>query len=102
MSRDETIAAIRANLKRRSRLPWSVTGGNGTSWGWIEIHIAPRLRAEYGYLTDEHRAELARLLGLDTVHSQGVSIPASSAHYREFLARSAGESPAEIAQAYWD
>ncbi len=36
MDRDEAIKRIRAALKRRSGKLWSVTGGRGTSWGWIK------------------------------------------------------------------
>lgn len=41
MDRNETIARIRAALKRRSGRPWSVTGGRGTARGWITLP-APR------------------------------------------------------------
>lgn len=101
-SRDETIQTIKTALKARSGKTWSVTGGRGTAWGWITVSAPPARRGEFGYLSDADRAELASLLGLDTVHSQGVSIAASSAYYREYTARALGEQPTEIAQPYWD
>ena len=100
VSRDAVIARIRECLARRSGRPWSVTGGRGTAWGWIRIDAPPRRRtADWDgtgagtYSTRADRDELARLLGLDTVHTQGESVPASSAHYREYLARAAGRTP---------
>lgn len=41
-------------------------------------------------MTPEDRIELAALLGLRTVHPQGVSIAASSDYYTEYVARAAG------------
>lgn len=125
---DEAIKRIKAALYRRSGKTWSVTGGKGTAWGWITIDAPPgrrtwsnRLKAdaspaqlpedyeeydcgEPGRTTSpEDRAELGRLLGLDgPAHHQGVSIPSSNAHYREYIDRAEGKAPAEIAEAYWD
>lgn len=97
--RNETIKIIRANLKARSGRGWSVKGGRGTAWGWIEVDTTPaREAAGHG---DADRKELARLMGLDTVH-QNLSIAASQAHYREHIERSEGKVPTKIAQAYWD
>jgi len=124
--RDETIKAIKQALRVRSGKPWSVTGGRGTAWGWITIDAPPARRTwahrlkeggsqynsedyeEYDSgvpgrgTSPEERAELGRLLGLDgPAHHQGVNVPASSAHYREFIARAQGK-PAVVAEAYWD
>ncbi|MFA6111627.1 MAG: hypothetical protein WDA75_22940 [Candidatus Latescibacterota bacterium] len=55
-----------------------------------------------GYMQPADRAELKKLLGLDTIHQQGVSIPASHAYYREYLDRSAGRKPSVIGTQYWD
>lgn len=41
-SRDRAITAIRRALKARSGKDWSVTGGRGTSWGWIRISVPPK------------------------------------------------------------
>ncbi len=123
-SRDETIQIIRQALRRRSGKAWSVTGGRGTAWGWITIDAPPARRTAHwvlktgapdlpenytevinnapGHITPADRAELAKLLGIENTHCQGVSIPASSAHYREYIARAKGETPTEIAQPYWD
>lgn len=127
LNRDAVIARIRTALKRRSGKAWSVTGGSGTAWGWIQIHVPPKARTwrmrdtgqtdERGYpvYADENtgepghqmgpadRAELARLLGLSRpVHDQGVSIAASSAYYREYVDRAEGRAPSVIGVPYWD
>lgn len=121
--RDDTIRRIRTALQRRSGKSWSVTGGRGTSWGWITIDAPPSRRTwssrlkpdaspaklpsdyeEYdtgepnrGCMSPAERKELGELLGLDgPAHHQGVSIAASSDHYREYIDRSEGREP------YWD
>lgn len=124
-SRDETIKRIKTALQKRSGKSWSVTGGRGTAWGWITIDAPParrtwghRLKAgcvdlpenyepydtglSGGYTSPAERKELATLMGLDSVHCQGISIAASSEYYAEYLARAEGRTPAKIAQPYWD
>lgn len=44
LDRDATIKRIRAALKKRSGKDWSIKGGSGTAWGWIEIDAPPRRR----------------------------------------------------------
>ena len=61
MDRNETIAALKAALKARSGGNWSVTGGRGTAWGWIRICAPPKRCTEYGTMSAEDCAELARL-----------------------------------------
>ena len=126
MERDETIKRIRTALTRRSGKQWSVTGGRGTAWGWIEIDAPPARRTwshrlKAGSVTDrpqdyeefncgllghnmgpEDRAELAALLGLERVHDQGISIAASNDYWQEYIDRAEGRTPAKIAQPYWD
>ena len=46
-TRDTTIAALRAVLKVRTGRAWSVTGGRGTSWGWITVDAPPARRDSY-------------------------------------------------------
>ena len=93
-TRQETIWRIRTALKRRSGKPWSVRGGRGTSWGWITITSPPKRQNEYGYLTDEDRKELARLLGLEKVHNQGVLIDTESKTRQEYAIRAeTGSAP---------
>jgi hypothetical protein len=87
LGRDETIAAIRSHLRARSGRSWSVTGGRGTAWGWISIHVPPKARGEFGYMSEADAALLAELLGLDRVSRQGHSIPAGSGHYRAAVER---------------
>lgn len=126
MERNDTINAIKAALKQRSGRSWSVTGGTGTTWGWIRI-AAPPHRCTWHYretpLTDAHglpvyeeyddatspghigpsdRAELARLLGLETCHNHGVDIPAHADYYAEYVARAAGQRPTTFGAPYWD
>lgn len=125
MNRDETIARIRTALKKRSSKSWSIKGGRGTAWGWIDID-APPARCTYAYRLKEGDADapenyeeydtgqpgghmapadrqlLATLLGLEKVHIQGISIAASSDYYQEYIDRAEGRSPSKIGQRYWD
>jgi hypothetical protein len=98
-----TIATIRTNLRKRG-LKWiTVKGDRGTAWGWITICAKPSEGAdEYGRMTDEQRAQLAAALGVESVHPQGVSIPASGAYRVEYIERSAGQEPTVIGEPYWD
>lgn len=124
--RDAAIKAIRAALKKRSGKVWSVTGGRGTAWGWIKIDAPParctwrhflkeglpdapgnyeerdNVTPNSGHMSPAERVELAALLGLDTVHCQGVSIPASGAYREEYMARAKGWEPKVIGTQYWD
>ena len=98
MDRNEAIRRIREGLKARSGKSWSVTGGRGTAWGWITIDVPPRREASRA----EELRELGVLLGNVTIHSQGVSVAASNAHYTEYVDRAEGRTPKAIAQPYWD
>lgn len=125
VTRDETIQAVRTALRRRSGKAWSVTGGRGTGWGWIHVDAPPARRTWHyvetgardadgmpvyeerpgdtgGHMSPAERAELAGLLGLDAAHFQGVSIPANSEYYREYVARAEGLSPTVRGSPYWD
>lgn len=123
--RNEAIAAIRAALRRRSGRAWSVTGGRGTGWGWLTVTAPPaRLTWHYrlpdgapdrpesyvghdngepgGYMTPTDRAELAALLGLESVHLQGVKIPAAHDYRTEYVDRAEGRVPRTTGTPYWD
>jgi hypothetical protein len=102
VDRDPTIRAIRAALRRRTGRAWSVTGGRGTSWGWIRIHSLPSRRVGYGYLSESDRRELAAALGLESVHQQGVSIPAGHDYRAEYIDRAEGRAPRVHGSPYWD
>lgn len=132
MSRDDVIAFIRSNLKRRSGKNWSVTGGRGTAYGWIKIDAPPAKRnwtkvesgkmqpdphshmpqyidiplppdSKYiGHMSPDDRKELAKLLCLEDVHFQGVSIPASGKYYQEYMDRASGKAPSVYGEQYWD
>jgi hypothetical protein len=126
MSRDEAIQRIRKALKRRSGKAWSVTGGRGTAYGWLEIDVPPAKRTwafretgerdasgfpvyeEYDtgqpghHASPTDRAELAALLSIPSVHHQGHSIPASSDYWQEYIDRAEGRTPSVIGHQYWD
>lgn len=126
MDRSEAIKRIRTALfLRSSGRSWSVTGGRGTAWGWIRIDAPPARRTAYytkledapdrpesyfeivtdaagGHTTPSDRQQLAALLHLDTVHHQGVTIPASSDYYQEYIDRAEGRKPNKIGEPYWD
>jgi hypothetical protein len=92
---------MKADLRKRTGKTWSVTRGRGTVSGWITI-TAPESRLQFGSMTKEDQAELSAALGIEHAHHQGVSIPASHAHYREYLDRCSGKKPSVIGVAYWD
>lgn len=100
MERNETIKLIKAALKKRSGKSWSVTAGRGTIWGWLTISATPS-KLENGRIVQADREQLAKLLDLDSVHPQGVSVPASIQHYLEFVNRAQGKKYT-IAKNYWD
>lgn len=100
--RNAAIAAIRAALRRRTGRAWSVTGGRGTAWGWIRISAPPARRTDDGYISAPDRADLARALGLDYVHQQGVSIPAAHDYRTEYVDRAEGRAPSRVGVPYWD
>lgn len=122
IDRATAIARIRTALQARSGKRWSVTGGRGTAYGWITIDAPPNRRTARwipdpanpansiesdtglpnGHITPDDRKELATLLGLATIHHQGVSIPASRAYYREHVDRAEGRAPSVIGEPYWD
>ena len=125
IGRDEAIARIRAGLRKRTGRAWSVTGGTGTAWGWIRIASPPAARTwrhrlapgapdrpeSYegfdsgepgGHMTPTDCAALAEALGLERVHSQGESVPASSDYYREYVDRAEGRVPSKLGRPYWD
>jgi hypothetical protein len=101
MTVNEITKRIKADLKRRSGKSWSVTHGAGTAYGWITIRSTDYERNGHT-LTADQQAELKRLLGGCDVHHQGVSIPAGTVYYREYLDRAAGLKPAVCGTPYWD
>lgn len=122
--RDTAIDYIKAHLEKRTGIKWSVRGGKGTAWGWITINALPKnctwhhvkmdapvgdkeyeLRntgEKNGYMGPELQATLAKALGIESVHYQGVSIPASGNHRIEYCQRAAGEEVSVIGEQYWD
>jgi len=98
---DATIKRIRAALRKRSGKPWSVRRGQGTAYSWLTIESPPSRQVD-GYNTPAELAELATLLGLETVHHQGESIPAGRDYRIEYIDRAEGRAPSRIGQPYWD
>ena len=103
-SRNATIKTIRTALKARSGKTWSVKGDRGSAWGWITIAAPPARMVDGWLMTDEDRAELAALLGLDTVmvQGQGVLIPAADDYYVEYMNRAQGVESLVNGKPYWD
>lgn len=87
IDRDQAIKAIRKALRAKTGRAWSVTGGRGTSWGWITITAPPARRDQYGSMVDIDRAALAEAIGVPVahVHSQGILVPNGTAARREIL-----------------
>lgn len=54
------------------------------------------------YMSKADRDDLAKALNIRDVHFQGVSIPSSSDHYAEYVARAKGLTPIRCGQQYWD
>ena len=126
MERNEAIERIKKALKKRSGKSWSVTGGTGTAWGWIQIDTMPKRKTAHsqlkagavtnypedyetvdtgvagGYMTKGEREELAKLLGMESVGMQGESIPASDDYRHEYVDRAEGKKPSKIGKPYWD
>lgn len=101
--RATAIKEIRRALRARSGKAWSVTGGRGTSWGWINISAPPARCNQYGSMAEQDAAELGELLGLDgPAHHQGQSVPASQAYRAEYLDRANGRDPQKIGTPDWD
>lgn len=101
-NRDETIAAIRRSLRSRSGKTWSVTGGRGTSWGWITIAAPPARRDRYGAMTPDDAKELATLLAIESAHVQGVLVPPQQDFRDEYTDRAAGRVPSRKGEPQWD
>jgi hypothetical protein len=109
LSRDEAAKLIRAGLRRRTGKAWSVTVGRGTTWGWITVLPLPRRQTDWhgdpkvggGMMSEAEAAELAAALDLPAVHSQGLSIPAGSDYYLEYVDRAEGRVPSVRGQHGW-
>lgn len=101
---DGCIKRIRAALKARSGVAWSVTRGKGSDYCWITITAPPARRAEYGYLSDQDRAALAKLLDVShgKVGTSGYSVAASKEHRLEIIDRAEGRPPRTTGTQYWD
>ena len=93
ITRKEAIARIRKALWRRSDRAWSVRGGTGTAYGWIDVIAPPRRCDRFGNMTPADCATLANLFGRDRpVHHQGLSISPEEREYYVDLIES-GDAP---------
>lgn len=101
LERNDAIKQIRSALRKRSGKAWSVTGGRGTSWGWITITAPPARSTGYGSMNEADQAELSELLGQQIGH-QGASIPSGSEYRQEYVDRANGRTPAVFGTPYWD
>lgn len=86
--RSAVTKKMRQLLRQRSGKTWSVRGGRGTGWGWLEI-CAPPSRMDGWKMTDADQEELSDLLG-KRVHCQGHSI--SSDEWWEHLKACRGDN----------
>jgi hypothetical protein len=98
MDRNEAIQRIRTGLRQRSGKSWTVRGGRGTAWGWIDIDVPPAREAS----RETELPELAKLMNLPKIHQQGLQIPASNAYYQEAVDRAEGREPTVFGTPYWD
>lgn len=102
MERNEAIKRIKTALESRSHRKWSVTGGRGTTWGWLTITAPPKMR-EDGAMTPADCRALADLLGMDRpVHPQGENVPASTKDWEWYIARAEGRKAGPKPEPYWD
>ena len=127
LDRNEAIKRIKKGLESRTGRRWSVTGGSGTSWGWIKIKAMPA-RCTWGHrlkpgMSDNHppreayepydTGESGRDMSPDDTAAlaaaldvrpdcQGESIAASSDYYWEYVDRAEGRPPRCKGEPYWD
>ena len=97
----EVTARIKRALQGRTGTTWSVTRGHGTTSGWIHIQSPASRRDRYGSMSIEDQRILGEALDEKVFH-QGVSVPASTAHYVEYIDRAEGRTPRRRGEAYWD
>ncbi len=91
---------IRTALKKRSGKQWACKGSTGTAYNWLTIYV-PRVREnEEGFMTKDDRAELAELLGLESVHMQGVSVMSND--WDAHIKRSLGLKDVRHEKTFWD
>ncbi len=101
VDRNSTIKAIKAALKARG-LTYSVTGGHGTTWGWITIDLMPKMKNKCLTYSEcrEARGLMNEHFGLEGF--QYISIPPGNDYYREYMDRAAGREPKKLGVPYWD
>lgn len=97
-SRTETIDRIRVALKRRTGRAWSVRGGRGTGYSWIEIAAPSSRRGEFGRISEEDAAELSRIFDLPASYFRhgGYSFPFNEREY--MIARAEGLNVEDLAR----
>jgi hypothetical protein len=101
LDRNDTIAALRTELKNRTGQAWSVIGGTGTAWGWIKVTAPPKRREGFSQMSAADVATLEGVFG-ERIHEQGLSIPDSSDYRRNYLDAVRGLAVTNPARPYWD
>lgn len=96
--RDEAIERIRAALKRRAGRSWSVRGGRGTAWSWIEVSAPPARRNEFGGISAEDANELSRIFGIGRHHFTGGCWSISREERERMVARAEGPNLEDLAR----
>jgi hypothetical protein len=100
--RASVISSIKQALRQRSGRSWSVTGGKGTAYNWLTIDVLPSECRDFAK-AEETRKQLATLLGLARIHSQGHDVPGGNDYYREIIARARyGTDLGFVGKPYWD
>lgn len=99
--RNATIASIRKALRTRSGKTWSVKGGRGSSWGWIEVSAPPARLDRFDMMSAEDQAALAGLMGRE-VGRQFLMVPAGTDFRHAALERAWGLPVTVTPVAYWD
>ena len=57
---------------------------------------------DFGHTSPADRLELAKLLDIESVHPQGVSVPAGGDYREEYVCRAEGRPVTVFGKQYWD
>ena len=86
---------LRSILKKRTGRTWSVKGGTGTAWSWLDI-CAPPARLVDGYrMTPDDESLLAAVLGESHI-GQHYQIPPTGGYRAHVMARCVGLDASQI------
>lgn len=96
LDRATVCLRIRLGLQGRSRMRWTVKGGQAgdLDYGRLVISSPPERRTADGLMAEADRAELTQLLGLDELAGGGgVVVEDSHDHYIAMIDRAEGRAP---------